>query len=639
MNRLSIRTGLAIIVITITAGTAAAAPASPGPVPEPVPSAGPDQVQEEENPYLRARQLFREGRFSLTVEILATALAAGNLGPSRASAWLLLAAARLGADAPELALTALDGLEREYPDGPYLLERRWLRGRSHSRAGRYFDAALIFADLADEEDTGRVRTAARDELATLIAEQLQIADLQRLGNQLTGTDLKGWMAAVAADELASRGDVARARRLLERIEAESPIEGYGKDTAERISASLEHLSSTGPSGLVVGVLAPLSGPDAAEGREIMNAVRLAAAMVDIEVDFRIRNTDGTIAGTMEGALSLIKDVGAQILIGPVVEELALVAAGIAEASGVPILLPHTHGEAATSLCENVYQLQATPKIQAEHLADTAIDSFGMQTFAVLQPVSGEALEYADAFIGRVEERGGSIIAIGDYFEGTTDFQSQMESIRRAGIGLSLADTSDVSVFDVAAIEEANEDTLQELVPVGSIDAIVAPGINSEDAVYIAIQVNFQYLVTTIMGGPAWNSYNIINGGGPYVQGTIFTDTYSQTWVSSTQVSFANNYDAMFSEQPGRAATLAYDAAMLAIAAWQLAPEGVSDRKLALRRWLSGVSNFEGASGRIDFASNARINNNVIMLTIDQDRIEPVTFTRPATAPPSPPPGA
>jgi len=98
--------------------------------------------QEDENPYLRARQLFREGRFSLTVEILETALTTGDLGPSRASAWLLLAAARLGADAPEPALTALDGLDREYPDGPYLQERRWLRGRAHSRAGRYYEAVM-----------------------------------------------------------------------------------------------------------------------------------------------------------------------------------------------------------------------------------------------------------------------------------------------------------------------------------------------------------------------------------------------------------------------------------------------------------------------------------------------------------------
>lgn len=594
--------------------------------------------QEDDDPYLRARQLFREGRFSLTVEILETALTTGNLGPSRASAWLLLAAARLGADAPEPALTALDGLDREYPDGPYLIERRWLRGRAHSRAGRYYEAALIYAELAEEENTGRIGAAARDELAALIAEQLQIAELQRLGNQLSGTDLKGWMATVAADELANRGDLSRARRLLERIEAEAPVEGYGETASDQIAEVLERLNSSGPSGLVIGVLAPLTGPDAAEGREIMNAVRLAAAMADPEVDFRIRNTDGLITETVTGTLSLIRDQGAQILIGPVVEELAQIAAGIAEALGVPILLPHTHRAAATGYGENIYQLQATPKIQAELLANTAIDSMGMRTFAVLTPIRGEALEFAEAFVSQVEKRGGSIIAFQEYYPGTSDFQAQIEMIRRAGLTLSLADTSDISVLDAVAIAEADEDSLQDLVPVGSIDAVVAPGVNADEVVYIASHVSYFYLVTTIMGGPAWNSYDIVNRAPQYVQGAIFTDTYSHTWAPLPQIEFANNYYAMFSEQPGRAATLTFDAARLAIAAWQMAPEGLADRSQALRRWLSGVTNFEGASGVIDFATNARINSNVFILTIEQDRIEPVTFLRQAVAPPPPPPG-
>jgi len=342
--------------------------------------------------------------------------------------------------------------------------------------------------------------------------------------------------------------------------------------------------------------------------------------------------------TIAGALSLIRDEGVQILIGPVQEHLALVAAGTAEAAAVPILLPHTHGAAAPGYGENVYQLQATPKIQAELLADTAIDSLGMQTFAILTPVLGEALEFAEAFVSRVEERGGVIVAFQEYFPGTTDFQAQLEMIRRAGLTLSLADTSDISMFDMVAIAEADEDTLEDLVPVASIDAFIAPGINSQEVIYIASHVIYFNLITTIMGGPTWNSYDIVNRAPQYVQGVILTDTYSYTWASLPQIEFANNYYAMFSEHPGRAATLAFDAARLAIAAWRMAPEGLADRGQALRRWLSGVTNFEGASGVIDFATNARINNNVFILTIHQDRIEPVTFLRQAVAPPPPPPG-
>ncbi len=638
MRRIIALASVAVIALTGTAYAFDSVSGHVNPAREPLFISSVAPVLQEDDPYLRARQLFREGRFSLAVEILETALTTGDLGPSKASAWLLLAAARLGADAPEPALTALDGLDREYPDGPYLIERQWLRGRAHSRAGRYYEAALIYAELIEEEDTGRIGVAARDELAALIAEQLQVAELQRLGNQLSGTDLKSWMAAVAAEELANRGDLSRARRLLERIEAEAPTGGYGEVASDRLAEALELLSSSGPDGLVIGVLAPLTGPDASEGREIMNAVRLAAAMADIEIDFRIRNTDGSIDGTIMGTLSLIRDVGAQILIGPVAEHLALIASGIAVVEGVPIILPHTHRAAATAYGENVYQLQATPKIQAELLANAAIDSLGMQTFAILTPIAGEGLEFAEAFITQVEERGGSIVAIQEYFPGTDDFQTQIEAIRRAGLVLSLADTSDISLFDTVAIAEADEDTLQDLVPVGSIDAFVAPGIDSQELIYIASHVIYLNLVTTIMGGSAWNSYDIVNLAPQYVQGAIFTDTYSYAWASMQQIDFANNYYAMFSEHPDRTATLTFDAARLAIAAWQMAPEGLADRTQALRRWLSGVSKFEGASGVIDFATNARVNNNIFILTIKQDQIEPATFPGRVIVPPPPPPG-
>ena len=81
--------------------------------------------QQAADPYQEALALFREGRYARAVDVVQRALETGGLGEHRASGWLLLAAAHLGVDAPQQAQGALDGLEREYPEGPYLLERRW----------------------------------------------------------------------------------------------------------------------------------------------------------------------------------------------------------------------------------------------------------------------------------------------------------------------------------------------------------------------------------------------------------------------------------------------------------------------------------------------------------------------------------
>ncbi|MCK4771963.1 MAG: ABC transporter substrate-binding protein [Candidatus Latescibacteria bacterium] len=592
------------------------------------------QQQESRDPYQQAQQFFMEGRYSRAAEILEAALGMGGLGAHRASAWILLCACRLGSDAPEPALQALDGLDREYPDGPYLLEREWLRGRAHARAGRYYEAALVYAGVFEREPQSRLAEAARDELAMLVAERLDAGELRRLGYEWAGTDLKGWLAVVAIRELADRGDLARARRLLERIEAEAPEEGYGRDTEGPLAELSERLKSAGPAGFVLGVLAPLTGPDAEIGREIVDAVRLALATAHVDAQLAVRNTRGTYEGTLKGTLSLIRDEGAQLLLGPVVEELALIAAGLAEGMGIPIILPYTHSAVAPTVGDNVYQLQATPRIQAQALADAAIDSLGMLTFAVLNPLTGSGPDFAEAFIARVEEKGGNVIAHQEYFPETSDYQTQLEAIRRAALILSLADTSEILVTDNFAIQEANLDTLGDPVPVGSLDALVVPATDPMDAAQIALQTNFVYLVTTILGGSAWNSYEVIRSGGYYVNGVVFTDAYSIGWTSMQQIDFANQFHSAYLRQPSRTATFAYDAAKLALAAWQMAPPGTAgtDRRQAMRRWLLGVSSFEGASGPINFSRNAGINDNVFLLRIQQDTIVPLIVT-PATAVP------
>ena len=320
------------------------------------------------------------------------------------------------------------------------------------------------------------------------------------------------------------------------------------------------------------------------------------------------------------------------------EELALTAAGVAEGMDVPIILPYTQSAISSTMGDNVFQLQATSRLQAEFLADAAIDSLGMITFAVLNPLTGSGSEFAEAFMARVEEKGGNVIAHQEFFPEANDYQDQLDAIRRAGLVLSLADTSETLITDYLAIEEANLDTLGEPVAVGSIDAIIVPATDPMSAVQITLQIIFVNIATTIMGGSAWNSFDVISSGGNYVNGVIFTDAYSIGHVSMPQIDFANLYHSAYSRMPGRTATFAFDAARLALAAWQMAPSGTSrsDRRQTIRRWLSGVSAFEGASGPINFNRTGRINDNVFLMRIQQDLIVPLTIT-PAAIPIPPDP--
>jgi ABC-type branched-subunit amino acid transport system substrate-binding protein len=119
---------------------------------------------------------------------------------------------------------------------------------------------------------------------------------------------------------------------------------------------------------------------------------------------------------------------------------------------------------------------------------------------------------------------------------------------------------------------------------------------------------------------------------------IFTDAYSIGHTSMPQIDFANQYYAAYSRQPERPATFAYDAAKLAMAAWQMAPPDAvgADRRRAMRRWLSDVSSFEGTSGPINFNRNDRVNDNVFLMRIQQDLIVPLKITPAVVIPPGRP---
>ncbi|MFO7768454.1 MAG: penicillin-binding protein activator [bacterium] len=608
------------LLLTVLLTAALAPPASA----RPAPGTAARQDPQSDEPYEQALALYRQGRYLRAADILQASLQSGALGSRRASGWLLLAASHLGGDSPEAALQALGALEREFPDGPYILERLWLEGRAHARAGRYYEAAGAYARAVREGPEGRIGQAARDAFAGLLVSRLEPSDIQRLGTELSGSDLKAWLTLTAASELADRGDIGRARRLLERVREEEPTDGYDPDTARTMEDLESRLTRTGPSGLVLGVLTPLTGADSREGQRIVDAVRLAVGESEVDVRVAYRDTRGTLDGTVRGALALIRDEGAHILLGPCVEELALVAAGQAEGMDVPILLPFTQGSTPPALGENVFQLQAASRIQARYLADAAVDSMGFRTFAVLNPVTGSGPDFAETFMSRVEERGGSVIAHQVYFPETQDFQPQLEAIRREALRLSLADTTDFDLTDEEVLQEANRDTTGALVPVGSLDALVVPGISSEDVANIAVQANFFYFLSTLLGGATWNSYDVVLSGGNYVEGAIFTDAYSADMTSVTRTEYANRFYAAYQRQPERSAVFAYDAARLALAAWRMVGEEVEDQRTRRRRmrdWLAGVEAFEGAAGPVDL-TRGRVNDTVFLLQILGGEIVP-----------------
>jgi ABC-type branched-subunit amino acid transport system substrate-binding protein len=150
----------------------------------------------------------------------------------------------------------------------------------------------------------------------------------------------------------------------------------------------------------VGLLLPLSGPNAALGHSMLNAAQLALFdQSDTMIEFLPRDTRSSAAGALEAARAAIGD-GAGVLIGPLTLGETAAAAGPAQAASVP-MLSFTSDESQAG--NGVWVLGVTPAQVARRLASVAVsggqrrigllgadDEFGRRLVAALRSILAEA---------------------------------------------------------------------------------------------------------------------------------------------------------------------------------------------------------------------------------------------------------
>ena len=167
-------------------------------------------------------------------------------------------------------------------------------------------------------------------------------------------------------------------------------------------------------------------------------------------------------------------------------------------------------------------------------------------------------------------------------------------------------------------EEAPPDSSE--IFIDSIDGVVIVVESFEDAKTIAPQLHFHRLETQILGNDFWHEPEAIrqmrSEDRRYIEGTIFVAGYQEE--DPLVRSFTDAFRLRFARDPGYAA-LGHDAARLVMSGWE---QGRQDPG-ALRDWLQEVHGFEGASGRISFASGRRSNSELLLLKVDQGRVRPL----------------
>jgi ABC-type branched-subunit amino acid transport system substrate-binding protein len=345
--------------------------------------------------------------------------------------------------------------------------------------------------------------------------------------------------------------------------------------------------STAALDVTLGVALPLSGSAASFGEEALQGILLAAGAFDGAVYPRagprvvVRDTRGQPAGAAAAVRSLAAEPGLLAVLGPLLPDEAEAAAAAAQEEGVP-LIALSRREGVGRGRPLVLRAGTSPRLEAELLAEYAINGAGLRRFAILYPNDAIGLALRAAFWNAVEARGGVVVAVARYAVGATDFAAPIrrmigyELLPPAALG-QLAEREKLlkraKRLPWAEAEELREKARaltgpdgEPLPPYVDFDALFIPDAH-QAAGLIAPHLAFHEVTGVRLLGPsAWNHTNFVRLGGRHVEGAVFPGAFSSAVSAQHVVTFAQHFQSSFGAAPSSLAAEAFDAANLALAA-------------------------------------------------------------------------
>lgn len=408
--------------------------------------------------------------------------------------------------------------------------------------------------------------------------------------------------------------------------------------------------------VTIGCLLPLTGAYQDYGRRALKGVELAVSRLGEEKADSFQLIVKDTASDTERSASAVRemcDAGVSAVIGPMLT--AQSAAEAAQRCGVPIITL-SGKEGIPDLGDYVFRNFITPRMQMEALVPYAVHVLGLQRFAVLYPEEKYGTTLMNVFWDEVLEQGGTVTGVEAYRPKSMDFTEPIKKLIGSAHTMSaelkavmdrkardLSEEPDLPMDDGdAQTETATEqgDIASEALnlpdPGGSglgrqagdasgarfdFDAVFIP--DAADKVGLIVpQMAFHDIENVVLlGTNLWHSDDLINAAKAYVQGAVLPDGF---YLESDQPhvgAFVKTFEAAFGESPGFIEAIAYDTAMM-LFGLIAQTETIASRQ-ALRDAIGAIKNYPGVTGRTSFTDTGDVTKELYLLTIKNDRFQPV----------------
>lgn len=527
------------------------------------------------------------------------------------------------------ALMLARDFPRSYPNSEYLDDLEFLLGEIHLDLGDPREAAWYFASSAATTTDKKIRKAAREYTESLVGTACVSADLHALAGRAVNRTGQ-FVALLVAERFLKEGKRGEAIDILFNLRPYIRDD----DLRKRAINLYGKIGSSTVDTVHVAVVLPLSGALGSIGTPMLEGIRFAAmTYMDSTrqvVELHVYDNKSKLTESIEIARQVRDNPQIIAQIGPLTNENIKGTAAVLEGHSIPIIAPTATENHLSNLSKGIFQFRATRERKAIALAEYAVQTLAMETFAIIAPSTEYGQQFADNFATRVDELGGSIQYQGWYVGEPTDVSKvHFRRIRELGLEeLYLkfqADSLRLDSLLTGMITEGDSINIYEeqLAPImkksrpsrgdslkvelSHIDGMFFP-IHKGNMLYILYQLASNNLNTHILGDENWLDKEVLKKNASYLPELTLV-AGDRLGFQQINKSFSDEYVRIFKHRPEQYDFMGYDVMGLLLQASQYA--GSSGNRL----WnvLMNSPNYEGIVHQVQWGGGTGRENDLVFL--------------------------
>ena len=482
------------------------------------------------------------------------------------------------------------------------------QGLDDYKTGRFQKAAAEFRELALSESTHPLMSASFLMWARSLLKQHDCSQVLEVTAQLLSqfpesgyVDDAHYLRAEAYIDLGKSGECAdeltwvitkgtderlveRARHHLRSLsqfmfserERRGLVAHINDLSVQRIILGLDETNFS-DQGIVIGVVLPLSGPDRDLGNALQQGIEYAfskwKATATLPLFLSYYDSRGSAYEAARISQDRLELEKVSMLLCAGDEGVATACATQAASKKVPCLILNPQTHPLSSLGEEIFQWYPDRDTEGEALAEYAVRSLGLRTFAVLTSANSDGEEMARGFIETVNKIGGRILVQEWYYPGSLNFEKQFVGIRKLGMDImeaSILDTASISVVETPTDSiwanmsngevlgsKATDDDESMDISVNVFDGFfIAP--DPGDVNILAPQYAFYNFSTQLLGSHDWDNQESFQKNRNYISGMVYATDVFWDPMSVSNSEWINDFRNHSGQVPTETQIMGYD---------------------------------------------------------------------------------